>query len=68
MIETRSEQCSMKVRVNNPLTLNDHYIGRTAPLTTKRCILYIHSTNIGTEHLNMVYTLSFFLFKMQFVS
>ena len=34
----------------NPLTLNDHYSGRTAPLTSKRCILYIYSTNIGTEY------------------
>ena len=25
----------------NPLTPNDHYSGRTAPLTSKRCILYI---------------------------
>jgi len=33
----------------NPLTPNDHYSGRTAPLTSKRCILYIYSTNIGTE-------------------
>jgi len=24
--------------------------GRTAPLTSKRCILYIYSTNIGTEY------------------
>ena len=28
---------------------NDPYRGRTAPLTSKRCILYIYSTNIGTE-------------------
>ena len=34
----------------NPLTPNDHYIGRTAPLTSKRCILYIYSTNIDTEY------------------
>ena len=34
----------------NPFTPNDHYSGRTAPLTSKRCILYIYSTNIGTEH------------------
>ena len=33
----------------NPLTPNDHYSARTAPLTSKRCILYIYSTNIGTE-------------------
>ena len=34
----------------NPLTPNDHYSGRTAPLTPKRCILYIYSTNTGTEY------------------
>jgi len=34
----------------NPLTPNDDYSGRTAPLTSKRCILYIYSTNIGTEY------------------
>jgi len=34
----------------NPLTSNDPYSGRTAPLTSKRCILYIYSTNIGTEY------------------
>ena len=34
----------------NPLTHNDRYSGRTAPLTSKRCILNIYSTNIGTEY------------------
>jgi len=34
----------------NPLKPNDAYMGRTAPLTSKRCILYIYSTNIGTEY------------------
>jgi hypothetical protein len=34
----------------NPLKPNDTYIGLTAPLTSKRCILYIYSTNINTEH------------------
>ena len=33
----------------NPLTPNDPYSGRTAPLTSKQYILYIYSTNIGTE-------------------
>ena len=42
----------------NPLTPNNHYSGRTAPLTSKRCILYICSTNIGTG--DVVYTLRFF--------
>ena len=110
----------------NPLTPNDPYSGRTAPLISKRCILYIYLTDIGTESFKhriylyppffplqnavcfiiltylvpvlfyviyspffllqnavcfitvkylvpvlftfMLYTLSFFLFKMQFVS
>ena len=34
----------------NPLTPNDPYRGRTAPLTSKRCILYIYSTNKSTEY------------------
>jgi hypothetical protein len=34
----------------NPLTPNDHYSGRTAPLTSERCILYIYSTNICIEY------------------
>ena len=53
----------------NPLTPNDPYKGRTAPPTTKRCILYIYSTNIGTEYFKHgIYSPSFFLFKMQFLS
>ena len=38
--------------VVNPLTPNDLYMSRTAPLTSKRSILYIYSTNIGTEYFN----------------
>jgi hypothetical protein len=34
----------------NHLKPNDPYKGRTAPLISKRCILYIYSTNIGTEY------------------
>jgi len=34
----------------NPLTPNDPYSGRTAPLTSKSCILCSYSTNIGTEY------------------
>ena len=34
----------------NLLTPNDPYSGRTAPLTSKRYILYIYSTNICTEY------------------
>ena len=53
----------------NRLTPNDPFMGRTAPLTSKRCILYIYSTNIGTEYFkHALYSPFFFLFKMQFVS
>ena len=34
----------------NPLMPNDPYSVRTAPLTSKRCIIYIFSTNISTEY------------------
>ena len=34
----------------NRLMPNDPYRCRTASLTSKRCILYIYSTNIGTEY------------------
>jgi hypothetical protein len=34
----------------NPLTPNDLYISGTTLLTSKRCILYIYSTNVGTEY------------------
>ena len=40
----------MKLIKLNPLAPNDHYSGRTAPLTSKRCVFYIYSTNIGTEY------------------
>ena len=44
--DTRSDKkCSF-----NPLKSNDPYIVRTAPLTSKRYILYIYPTNIGTEY------------------
>ena len=33
-----------------PLKPNEPYSGRTAPLTSKRCILYIYSTNICTVY------------------
>ena len=52
----------------NPLTPNDPYSGRTAPLTSK-VTFYIFIQQIYVLNiLNMVYTLRFFLFKMQFVS
>ena len=56
----------------NPLTpndpSNDPYMGRTAPLTSKHCILHIYSTNIGTEYFKQPLYCPFFLFKMRFIS
>ena len=53
----------------NTLTPNDPYRGRTAPLTSKGCIIYIYSTNIGTEYFKHgIYSAFFPLLKMQFVS
>jgi len=44
----------------NLLTPNDAYMGRTAQLTYKRCILCIYSTNIGTEYFKHVLYSPFF--------
>ena len=48
--EETGEMRKLRNEELNPLTPNDHYTGRTAPLTSKRCILYIYSTNTGTEY------------------
>jgi len=42
------------------LTPNDPYSGRTAPLISKRCILYIYSTNIGTGYFKHIVYSPFF--------
>jgi len=47
----------------NPLTPNDHYSGRTASLTSKRCILYIYSTNTGAEYFKHGIYFSFLSFQ-----
>jgi len=44
----------------NPLTPNDDYSGRTAPINPKRCILYIYSTHIDTEYFKHVIYSPFF--------
>ena len=59
---------SSAVFESNRLTPKDPYMGRTAPLNFKRCILYIYSTNTGTEYFKHALYSPFFLFKMQFVS
>jgi hypothetical protein len=52
----------------NPLTLNDLYISRSVQLTSKYCILYICSENVGAENFKLALHAKFFLFKMQFGS
>ena len=47
-----------------PLQGQFPYRGRTAPLNSKRCILHIYSTNIGTEYFKHG-TYSSFLFSLQ---
>jgi hypothetical protein len=50
--------CKVLVRITahrlrssiNHLTPNGHFSGRTAPLTSRRCILYISLTNIRAEY------------------
>jgi len=44
----------------NLLTPNDNYSGRTAPLTSKCCTLYIYSANICTKYLKHVKYSPFF--------
>jgi len=46
--------------VINPLTPNDHYSGSYLTANLKRCILYIYSTNIGTEYFKHGIYSSFF--------
>ena len=54
--------CGSYFVIFKPLTPNDPYRGRTAPQTSKRCILYIYSTNIGTEYFKRgIHTLFFSL-------
>ena len=51
--------------VNNPLKPNEPYRGRTAPLITKRQILYICSTNTGTEYFKHGIHSPFVFFPLQ---
>ena len=60
----RSRHSGIYYYTINPLTPNDHYSGRTAPLTSKRCILYIYSTIIGTEYFKRGIN-SLFFFSLQ---
>jgi len=52
----------------NLLTSNVNYSGRTAPLTSKVAFYIFIQQILVLNILKVVYTLRFFLFKMQFVS
>jgi hypothetical protein len=56
------------IKLVSPSTPNDHYSARTAPLTSK-VAFYIFIQQIQVLNiLNKVYTLRFYVLKMQFVS
>ena len=63
--ETRLRLSAKRNSPFNRLKPNDPYMGRTAPLTSKCCILYIYSTNTGTEYFKHALYSPFFLSKMQ---
>ena len=67
-VESKLAKCLQSIGTINRLTPKDPYMGRTALLTSKSYILYIYSTNIGTEYFKHALYSLFFLFKMQFVS
>jgi hypothetical protein len=52
----------------NLLMPNGHYSDRTAPLTSRRRILNIYSTNIRIEYFKHAALSQFFLFKMLFIT
>ena len=58
-VDAEAKRNSFRMYINR-LTPNDPYMGRTAPLTSKRCILYIYSTNIGTEYFKHTIHSTFF--------
>jgi len=61
-ILSNHQRVSVVFTTINPLTPNDPYSDRTAPLTSKRCILYIYSTHTGTEYFKHgIYSPFFFL-------
>jgi len=68
ILKLQAELINYEAMSINPLTPNDLYMSRTALLTSKGCILYIYSTNVGTVYFKHVLYSPFFLFKMQFVS
>jgi len=49
-VVVRRQRVNVNFILLNLLTPNDDYSGRTAPLTSKCCILYIYLANIGTEY------------------
>jgi len=63
-----SSNCKTYRPIFNLLTPNVNYSGRTAPLTSKVAFFIFIQQIYVLNIFNMVHTLRFFLFKMQFVS
>jgi len=64
LLPTMRTSC-LKTHINH-LMPNDPYRGHIALLTSKRCILYVYSTNVGTEYLkNGTYSPFFFSVSFQ---
>jgi len=61
MLKEKRAYYKTEMQSINPLTPNDTYRGRTALLTSKRYILYIYSTNLGTEYFKHGINSPFFL-------
>jgi hypothetical protein len=60
-LDVRNMSKTLQLNSNlNHLTPNGHFSGRTAPLTSRLCILYIYSTNIRTEYFKHAAHSSFF--------
>jgi len=60
--KVHDSHCCESNTLLNPLTPDDRYRSRTAPLTSKRCILYIYSTITGTKYFKHgIYSPSFSL-------
>ena len=49
-VQVSVSDTAISKKMFNPLTSNDPRRGRTAPLTSNRCILYIYTANIGAEY------------------
>jgi hypothetical protein len=65
---TATDRKRLAICLFNPLTPNGHSSGRTAPLTSRRCIKIFYQQIFVLNILNMLHNLRFSLVKMPFIS